>query len=266
VSTVTTESGQVVGYTDHGGSGPAMVMLHGFMMTGEMFAPQVEAFGGSFRCVTVDLRGHGESVAAGEFDFWDEARDVLAVLDALGVARAVLVGTSQGGFVALRVALLAPERVLALVLTGTSAEVEDAPAAATYREVNKNWRALGPIDPLIDSISDVCLGDYPGAEEWKARWREMDPVAGESVTETLVARDAVLSRLGELTMPALVMHGAADAAYPVDKGKAIAAALPGAGEAVIVPGGAHYLSLTSAEAVNASMRKFLAANVAATAG
>lgn len=135
---VTLPGGQEVAYTDHGGSGPVVVLLHSFLMDGRMFEPQLAAFDG-FRCVTVDERGHGGTPASGPFDYWDVARDVLGVLDHLGVERAAVVGTSQGGFVALRMALLAPERVTALAVLGTSAAAEDPAVAAGYRAVLDAW-------------------------------------------------------------------------------------------------------------------------------
>ncbi|MDT7805305.1 MAG: hypothetical protein QOI78_8738, partial [Actinomycetota bacterium] len=65
-------------FTDHGGPGPAVVLLHSFLMDGRMFAPQLPALDG-FRRITIDERGHGGTPAPGPFGYWDVARDVLAV-------------------------------------------------------------------------------------------------------------------------------------------------------------------------------------------
>lgn len=255
--TLTTADGVQVAYTDHGGAGSALVMLHSFLMDGSMFAPQVRAFADSYRCITIDGRGHGETTGGEQFDYWDVARDVIAVLDHLGVAAATIVGTSQGGFVALRVALLRPELVTGLVLMGTSAEAEDAPVVEAYRALTAAWNEHGPVDAVIDPIASICLGDFEDAESWKKRWREVPGAHMLRIIEPLVTRDDVLPRAGELTMPALVLHGAEDGAYPVVKAERLAAALPSCPEAVIVPGGAHFLSLTDAEVVNQALRGFL---------
>lgn len=258
--TLTTADGGQVAYTDHGGDGPALVMLHSFLMDRSMFAPQVEAFADTYRCITIDQRGHGETTGATPFDYWDVARDVIAVLDHLGVHSATVAGTSQGGFVALRVALLRPELVTRLVLMGTSGEVEDPPVAEAYRGLVATWNDQGPIDSVIEPIASICLGDFDGAEVWKQRWRDVSGAHVVSILEPLVTRDEVLSRAGELSVPALVLHGAEDGAYPVEKAERLAAALPGSPGAVIVAGGAHFLSLTDSQVVNEEIRDFLSAH------
>src|SRR5437588_9277108 len=107
-------NGQHLYYEDFGGDsagdGVAVLFSHGFLMDHEMFAPQVEALAGEFRCITWDERGFGQTPADGPFSYWDSAADVLALLTHLGIERAVLAGMSQGGFLSLRAALTAPER------------------------------------------------------------------------------------------------------------------------------------------------------------
>src|SRR4051794_5077223 len=161
--TLTTADGTQVAYTDHGGVGPALVMLHSFLMDRSMFAPQVEAFAGSYRCITIDGRGHGETMGATPFDYWDAARDVIAVLDHLSVHTATVAGTSQGGFVALRAALVRPELVTGLVLMGASGEAEDPPVAEAYRGLVATWNEKGPVDAVIEPIASICLGDFEGS-------------------------------------------------------------------------------------------------------
>src|SRR5436309_113068 len=145
--------GQGLHYVDHGGDGPPVVLLHSFLMDVDMFAPQVAALGDSFRLIALDERGFGGTPADAPFTYWDIARDVLGLLDQLGIERAAIVGTSQGGFIALRVALLEPARVSALVLMGTSAAAEDPQVAATYRQLAATWKEQGPVEPLLDTVA-----------------------------------------------------------------------------------------------------------------
>jgi len=77
-------------------------------MDHDMFAPQVDALRDDYRVITWDERGHGQTPVDGPFDYWDSARDALALLTHLGVEEAVLAGMSQGGFLSLRAALLSP--------------------------------------------------------------------------------------------------------------------------------------------------------------
>ena len=129
-------NGQRIRFDDTGGDGPPVVLSHGFLMDREMFAPQVDALAPEFRVITWDERGFGETEFDGEpFTYWDSARDCLGLLDHLGIDQAVLGGMSQGGFLSLRAALLAPERVRALVLIDTQSGVEDPERLPAYRQM-----------------------------------------------------------------------------------------------------------------------------------
>ena len=113
-------NGQRIYFEDSGGSGPAVILGHGFLMDHTMFEPQRKALTPEFRLITWDERGFGLTETDGEpFSYWDSASDCLGLLDHLGIGKAVVGGMSQGGFLSLRVALSAPERVRALVLLST---------------------------------------------------------------------------------------------------------------------------------------------------
>jgi pimeloyl-ACP methyl ester carboxylesterase len=258
-STVIVNDGQHLHHTDHGGRGPVVVLLHSFLMDERMFASQIAALRSEFRLVTVDERGHGGTPADAPFDYWDVARDVLALLDHLGVDSAAVVGTSQGGFVALRMALLAPDRVTALAVMGSSGAAEDPQVAAAYRQLAESWAANGSREELLDTVAGICLGSMP-ADDWKEAWRSVPGDRLLRIMTTLVERDGVLGRLDHIHCPALVLHGSADAAYPVARAEELAAALPGAAQLVVVEDGAHFLSLTHAAAVNPHLQRFLAAH------
>src|SRR5438105_2823112 len=153
-------NGQRIRYEDTGGDGEQVIFSHGFLMDREMFAPQVQALAPEFRVITWDERGFGET----EFDrqpftYWDSARDCLGLLDHLGIGRAVLGGMSQGGFLSLRAALLAPERVRALVLIDTQAGAEDAERLPQYRQMQETWLQAGPVDEPANAIAHSILGD-----------------------------------------------------------------------------------------------------------
>jgi pimeloyl-ACP methyl ester carboxylesterase len=258
MGTTMTGSGQNVHFVDHGGDGPALVLLHSFLMDGSMFAPQLQEFSASHRCITIDERGHGGTPAETDFTYWDVADDVIAVLDHLGVKQAALAGTSQGGFIALRVALTAPERVRALIVMGSSGQAEDPQVADSYRQLAATWREHGPIEPLLDIVASICLGEFD-ATPWKNKWRGVDGDHLTRILETLVDRDDLTNRLNEIQTSTLVLHGDADAAYPLARASHLVDQLPHAG-LVVVPGGAHFLSLTHPEAVNESLKKFLTKN------
>ena len=89
-------NGQHVYFEDSGGGGAAVIFSHGFLMDHEMFADQVAALSGEFRCITWDERGFGQTAATAPFTYWDSADDALALLTHLGVEQAFFVGMSQG--------------------------------------------------------------------------------------------------------------------------------------------------------------------------
>ena len=156
-------AGQPIRYGDNGGAGPALLFSHAFGMNGTMFAPQVAAFGDRHRCVTWNARGHLGSPAAAAFDFWASARDLVGLLDHLGIDRAVLVGTSQGGFASLRTALAAPERVAGLVILGSSAAAEAPEQRVAFRQMMDAFvadPAAGPPGEVLDGMAYVCLGAH----------------------------------------------------------------------------------------------------------
>jgi len=260
IATIVTGGHQRVRYADHGGAGPPVVLLHAYLMDIEMFEPQVGALGDSFRLIAVDQRGHGGTPGDEPFDYWDVARDVLAVLDHLGIERAAVVGTSIGGFVALRVALLAPERVQALVLLGTSAEAETPEMIEGYRQAREAWLEHGPVESLLASAASAAMGAHVDNTRWKAKWRTMRVEKTENSFNALIDRDDVVGRLAAITVPTLVLHGEEDAGIPVPHGRKIAEGVPGSGALVVIAGGAHYLTLTDPDAVNPRLRAFLTAH------
>jgi pimeloyl-ACP methyl ester carboxylesterase len=252
--------GQRIRYEDTGGDGLPVILSHGFLMDREMFAPQVEALSPEYRVITWDERGFGETEFDGQpFTYWDSAKDCLALLDHLGIEEAVVGGMSQGGFLSLRAALLAPERVRALVLIDTQSGVEDPERLPAYRQMQETWLTHGPVDELTQAISALIIGDPVVSEAWIAKWRELPREAMMEPTETLFTRDDITDRVGEITCPAIVFHGTADASIEMDKAEALSAALPDCRGLVRIDGAPHASNLTHAELVNGPLLEFLRA-------
>lgn len=253
-------NGQRIAYDDTGSGNDAIVFSHGFFMDRTMFAPQVEALSDRWRCISWDERGHGETEAAADsFTYWDSASDLLALLDHLGVERAVLVGMSQGGYLSLRAALLAPKRIMALVLIDTQ-QAPDAPeTAAGYDQlVLEGWLAPGgPAPEIRRQLADIIVGaGAPGGSRWIEAATSIPEATVRQIYETLATRDDLTDRMGELTMPALVVHGSEDLAIGIEKGRALADLLPNS-EFVEVEGGGHAANLTHPAEVNAAITRFL---------
>ncbi len=248
-------NGTEIAYWDSGGDGPAVVLSHGFLMDHTYFDPQLAALVPEFRVITWDQRGFGATRAPGSFSFWDSASDLLALLDHLGVRRAVLGGMSQGGFVSQRAALLAPERVKALILIDTQAGLEPAEAAESYEQLQVIWLEQGPA-PVQDLVASIILG--PGQwDGWFAKWAAQDPAQLRLAFQCLMDRDDLTGRLGDIRCPALVVHGTSDAAIPTARAEALRDGLGGEAALVLVDGAGHASSLTHSAQVNPRLLGFL---------
>lgn len=252
-------AGLPVRYEDTGGEGPVLLFSHGFFMDHSMFDPQVEALADRYRCIRWDERGFGDTPAPYPFTYWDSAEDAVELLDHLGVEDAVWIGMSQGGYLSLRAALANPERVRALVLIDSAADVDDPETLAGYRGM---FAALqhGSDDEraaLFEAVAGLILGDDGLARQWIPRWQAADRDAIANAGEALVERDDLSDRLGEITCPVLVVHGTADQAIDIARAEALCAALLDCRGLVRVEGGAHAPNLTHPEVVNPPLRQFL---------
>lgn len=252
-------NGQRLYYEDTGGHGPVIVFSHGLLMDHEMFAPQVEAFRNRFRCLVWDERGHGQTAvtAPSAFTYYDSADDLVALLDHLGIENAVLVGMSQGGFLSLRCALTHPDRVKALVMLDSQAGPESEEKMPVYQQLITTFMTQGLTPEVGATIAHIILGsDFPDSEFWKDKWRLMSPANIGNNFQTLATRDDLTDRLADVPQPALVIHGDADIAIPLDRAQTMADQIPNA-ELAIIPGAGHAANLSHPDQVNQVLERFL---------
>jgi 3-oxoadipate enol-lactonase len=251
-------NGQRIRFDDTGGDGPPVVLSHGFLMDREMFGDQVEALAPEFRLITWDERGFGETEYDGEpFTFWDSARDCLGLLDHLGIDQAVLGGMSQGGFLSMRAALLAPERVRALILIDTQSGVEDPERLPAYKQMQQTWLEQGPVDELTQAIANLIIGDSELNEPWIAKWKQLPRDRMKGPGDCLLDRDDITDRVHEITCPAIIFHGTADQSIEIELGEQLCERLPGCTGLIRVEGAPHASNMTHPDQVNGPMVEFL---------
>lgn len=251
-----TARGQRFDVADSGGSGPAALFLHGNLMDATMWDGVVGALAG-YRCIRFDFRLHGSTEDDGlPFTYWDAARDALAILDELGVARAHLVGHSQGGFTALRAALLAPERVESLSLIDTAADTFPGEALRQMALIREGF-AAGEVTATGKEVLNLLLGDGEATAHWLSRLLRQPAARLSRAVGVLMGTDSITDRLAEITAPALVVHGTADIPIPQAAGAALAAALPTAAGVDLLEGAAHTPPVTHPEATATLLRRFL---------
>jgi 3-oxoadipate enol-lactonase len=254
-------NGITLSYSDSGGDGPAVVLSHGYLMDSSMFDLQVAALAPEYRVITWDERGFGGTSATAPFTYWDSAADVLGLLDHLGIRQAVVGGMSQGGFLSLRAALLAPERVRALILIDSQSGLENPEVVPAYEQMEQIWMEQGPA-PVQDVVASIILGPPDGAVDyapWFAKWAAWDADGLRIAFRCLLDRDDITDRLAEIKCPALIVHGTADAAIPIADAEIMQAGLAGPVTLVPVEGGTHASNMSHPDPVNAAILDFLRA-------
>ena len=255
-------NGQRLWFEDSGGDGPPIVLSHGFLMDHTMFDPQVEALAPEYRCIRWDERGFGRTEDDGEsFTYWDSAKDALGLMDHLGIEQAVLGGMSQGGFLSMRAALTAPERVRALVLMDTGSDCDDAETLAAYQLMNDMWvspeTSVEEHRGIAEAIAGIIIGDPAASKPWVDAWEAEPRERLRLPYACLVGREDITDRLGEITCPALVIHGTADAAISLERAGKLRDGLPGCRGFVEVEGGSHASNMVMPDAVNPALLAFL---------
>jgi len=235
-----------------------LLLLHGFTQTGRGWDEVVRHLGGErYRALAPDIRGHGAAATRRPIDF------AACVNDAIGLMRApfTLAGYSQGGRLGLHVALAHPALVTRLVLVSATAGIEDDGERARRRDADADLAAW--MEGEGRQMSAVA--DRWGAQPLFAT--QSPEVAAAARADRLVNEPAHLAaalrgigtgamaplwdRLGELTMPVLVLAGERDEKY-VALGERLAAGVP-AGRLAIVPAAGHALPLEAPAAVAAAI-------------
>jgi pimeloyl-ACP methyl ester carboxylesterase len=262
---------------------PTLVMVNSFTTSVEQYRPQFadERLTGTANLLAIEPYGHGQTRASYEqFTYWDSAIANLQVLDALDIPDAFILGTSQGGWIAARMAILAPGTVKGIIPLGTSMDVESqrsrelgcwdgiefcTPAIDALAEpVGDDW--VIPTE-LVDAVLKEGLGEGVPPEErtfWHATYQKN--YTGDTGRKrvrissiNLRDRDGLHGRLDSVRCPVLWMHGTDDPVYSVanaeDEMKLFVNS-PSA-ELRVVEGGRHFLSASNPDDVNAATAEFI---------
>lgn len=213
------------------GKGPAVVLLHGFPLSGVIWDDQARHLAGQYRVVLPDLPGHGGSAPLADVSIAQMASEVLRLLDHLQVERAAVAGHSMGGYVALALQKQAPERVAGLALVCTQAG-SDAPETregrfATARKVESE----GP-----QVLAAAMLPKLFASAEGPERMREavgnlirQTPVAGiKGALHAMADREDLQPLLPAMAVPTLILTGLEDRVIPPARSESMAAQIPGA--------------------------------------
>jgi pimeloyl-ACP methyl ester carboxylesterase len=244
------------------GSGPALLLVHGWSIDHRSFAPQIEPFSREMRVITYDRRGFGKSTAAP--DLSAELDDIDCILDSLGVSQVHLLGVSQGGRLALRYAATRPHRLASLILQGAVLDgyaAEESPEEqlplgyyqelalqGRMAEVRRLWlehpmMSAGVNDPTLREEIRALVADYSGAD-----LTATTPPARPFDVDVMAA-------LQKIDLPTLVITGALETSGRKAHARKICELLRGAREIEMAHSG-HLSNLTEVESYNAAVLAF----------
>lgn len=244
------------------GQGTPIVFLHPFTTNRYIWSNQLFAFGREHQCIVVDHRGHGLSdKPAGGYAISEMAADVVAILDDAGVDKAVLVGNSIGGMIAMQVNLDAPDRVIANLILSSGTNLAAGLPPEAGQAFAENFEAA--FDGLIEGATSAkTKRDRPEVVAFAA---DIYRVEGNFSHDVFMANAAdpngvfnwnITDRLGEIGAPTLVIAGEEDQATTVEVNQVLADNIPGA-QLKVVPDTGHFYQKEHPTDFNNDLREFL---------
>jgi pimeloyl-ACP methyl ester carboxylesterase len=261
VGTLERPGGVTLAYEDSGGSGPVIVLTHGFTVTLRMWDPTVVALvGAGWRVVTWDVRGHGATVTPEDPSLYTldaVTDDLTALLDHLGVARAVAGGLSFGGYLSLAFWCGHPQRVSGLVLADCGPGYRKAEPREAW-----NRMARARADAIASRGLDALRGDPAGGSTDAVQARVGFERHRSTTSLALAMRGfltqhdgRVMERLEQVEVPTLVLVGAQDEPF-LAASEVMAAKIPDA-QLVVITDAGHVANLDQPDAFNRALVGFL---------
>jgi 3-oxoadipate enol-lactonase len=242
------------------GEGPWLVMSHSLACSSGMWAPQVAALRDRHRVLCFDTRGHGGTDAPpGAYTLAQLADDLEGLLGALGIGRCHFMGLSMGGMIGMTHALKYPGRFESLLLCNTTSRIgPEVQPVWTQRIGIAQADGMAPlVEPTLARW--FTAGFRATHADVSARVGEMirsTPVAGFTGCCHAIPKIDLTDRLGAIRVPTLVIAGDQDVGTPVEAGRAIQQAIPGA-QLAVIPSAAHLSNLEQPETFDHLVSVFL---------
>lgn len=251
-------------YYEEQGTGEALVLAHSALMHSGMYDAQMSVFAAHYRVIRYDQYGFGRSVFTEQKQV-DDVRDLTALLDHLGVQRAVVLGTSMGAEMVLNFALQRPERVKGMILVGAGLEGYDYPEdqmgwwgdfIGAVRQPDSSKAIQVFLDKAIDSATTPLTADVRAYLAATMAEYSFGHYRDKTLQYAAMEGDAPAKRLGAIQCPTLVMVGAGDMPVIRDIADVLARDIQGA-QKLVVPGAAHLVNLQQPEAFNRAVMTFM---------
>ncbi|HKW48753.1 MAG TPA: alpha/beta hydrolase, partial [Gemmatimonadaceae bacterium] len=242
------------------GSGQPLLLVHGLMVTGHMFAKVAEPFAKRHRVIMPDLRGHGRSrTLPPPHTVAQLAADLARLLDRLGIESTAVLGYSQGGAVAQQFAIDYPERCTRLVLGCTYAYNMSSPRERLEGRVVPYLLRLLGMQRFAKLIFAVGFKNAPNIpRDWLVElMANQDQATMMTAWKEAMAFDS-RPRLAQIKCPTLIIAAANDEAVPFHHAKMLHEGVAES-QLVVVPNASHALIWTHPEALVRQTEDFLAA-------
>lgn len=236
------------------GSGPALLLTHGYSATREMWRGQVEALAADHTLITWDMRGHGQSDSPADADQYSAAltvADMAALLDHVDAPSAIVGGLSLGGYMSLAFHLAHPERVRALLIVDTGPGFKNDEARAAWNAY-ANTFADGFATKGLDHLADRSV------EQATASHRDPNGLVLAARHMLTQQHADVIESLPSIDVPSLVLVGADDEPF-LDATDYMAAKIPAATK-VVIPEAGHASNIDQPRAFNTAVQRFLTSN------
>jgi len=247
---------------DDTGLGLPVVLLHGYPFNRSLWTEQVSALSNSYRVITPDLRGLGESDATpGAATMNRMAQDVAALLDQLEISRAVIGGLSMGGYVALAFYKQFPSRVRGLVLADTRAQADTEEGKQTRAQQAEKALAEG-MAGIADSMLPKLLTPETVSKhpEIVKRVRDMmlktKPEGAAGALLGMAEREDQTSLLAQINCPTLILVGREDPITPAQNSEKMHREIAGS-RLVVIDNASHVSNLERTEQFNDELLRFL---------
>lgn len=239
------------------GSGTPMLLLHGYPLSGELFARNRDALAAAgYRVITIDHRGYGRSTApAGDpGSLRTYAQDALTVMDRLNVPRAIIGGMSMGGPIAFEMYRTAPQRFLGLILINTIANPAGVVEQNIWRGMAQKASTYGPQSLAPELLKDMLTGRTRAARPQDAAFLagivgQASVAADVAGANVLATRPDSIPTLKTITVPTLIIEGLEDTVYPPEFSQKMQQNIAGS-KLVIIPGASHAAIFERASAAN----------------
>ncbi|KAL8757636.1 MAG: hypothetical protein Q9199_002061 [Rusavskia elegans] len=249
-------------------SKPTLVLVNSFTTSSDLYRSQYEnqKLTSAMNLLAIELLGHGQTRTKSEnFTYWDTAIMNLQVMEVLGVKKAFVLGTSQGGWITVRMALLAPDRIEGIIPLGTSLDYEsertrslgcwNGPSLLTGSI--DAWTSKNPTpdfepeDEFCNFLIDMTIKSNYRGDDGRRRAR----MAAINLRE----RDGLLGRLFDVQCPVMWLHGTDDAVYSVANAEQEIKLFVNSPSAnlVTVKDGQHFLSASHPQEVDNALIEFV---------